>query len=395
MTAKPETTSVHGDEPLRETTSLAPPIYQTSTFIANSPEDFGVMSTELHHQRNYARYGNPNHEQVETVLAKLEGAESALVTGSGMGAFSTMMLTFLSAGDHVVAQRIHYGGVIGFLEKMAKFGIRITFVDQTDPQAFEDAITPDTKVILIESPSNPTMHLTDVAAVAAIGKKHGVLTICDNTYATPINMRPIDMGVDIVWHSATKYLGGHHDLIAGAIAASKAHIDTIWKMSISVGASLNGFDSWLLLRGMRTLQLRVEKHNDNALAVAHALEQHPAVTAVYYPGLASHPQHALAQQQMSGFTGMLAFEVDTDPASADRFIHELQYGMLAASLGGIHTLVARPAAMLAGVVTEDEFAARGVSSRMIRMSVGLEDADDLIADLHTNLDKLQQHQPQA
>lgn len=382
------TTLIHGDAAVQRSHSVAPPIYQTSTFSADSAEAYMDMSLTPHHQAYYARYGNPNHEQAEAVIAQLEGAESALVTSSGMGAFSTLILALMESGAHVIAQEVHYGGVTGFLNKMAKFGIETTYVDQRDPQQFADAIRPNTQLILTETPGNPSMAITDLAAVAAIGKQHGIITLCDNTFATPINQRPLDFGIDIVWHSATKYLGGHHDLIAGAIASSQDMIERIWRWSISAGAVLNGFDSWLLLRGMRTLALRVKQHNETALKVAAFLESHPKVAYVYYPGLPSHPQHELAAQQMSGFGGMLSFELDADTATTDRFIDSLQYSSLAASLGGIHSLITRPAAMLAAVMSEAEFEERGIAPKLVRLSVGLEDAEDLIADLQANLDAL-------
>jgi cystathionine beta-lyase/cystathionine gamma-synthase len=377
-----ETRAIHADEPLNETTSLAPPIYQTSTFVAHSPDEFTEMANEPQHPRFYARYGTPTHAQTQAVIAALEGADNALLTGSGMGAVTTLALSLLEAGAHVIAQKIHYGGTIGLFEKLLpRFGVETTFVDQTDPAAFADAIKPNTRLIVVETPTNPLMLLTDLRAIAALGREHGIVTVADNTFATPINQRPLELGIDLVLHSATKYLGGHHDLIAGVIAGRADQIESLWRTSLVVGATLNAFDSWLLLRGLRTLNLRVERHNQTALTIAKLLADHPRVSAVYYPGLDSHPQHALACAQMSGFTGMLSFELDGDFAAAERFLSSLRLVQRAASLGGTHTLAVQPAAMLAASLTEDEFRARGVPPSLIRLSVGLENVRDITDDL--------------
>lgn len=383
----PETRAIHADKHLNETTSLAPPIYQTSTFVAHSADEFAEMATAPQHPRFYARYGNPTHAQTQAVIAALEGAEGALLTGSGMGAMTTIAFSLLESGAHVVAQQVHYGGTIGLFEKlMPKFGVETTYVDQTDPDAFAAAIRPNTRLILVETPTNPLMLLTDLRAIAALGKQHGIITVADNTFATPINQRPLDFGIDLVFHSATKYLGGHHDLIAGVLAGPAALIERLWRTSLTVGASLNAFDSWLLLRGLRTLELRVKRHNDNALTIARALEGHPALKAVYYPGLESHPQHALAQAQMSGFTGMLSLELCGGYAAAERFISGLTLVERAASLGGVHTLIVHHTSMLASVLTEEQFAQRGILPGLVRLSVGLEHPQDILNDIRAALD---------
>lgn len=382
---RPETRAIHADTPLNETTALAPPIYQTTTFVAPTPDKFTAMATEPAHPRFYTRYGNPTNQQTEAILAGLEGADRALLFGSGMGAFSTLVLALLQAGDHVVAQRVHYGGTLGLLEKMAKFGVETTFVDQTDPAAFEAALRPTTRLLIVETPTNPLMLLTDLRAVADLARAHGILTLADNTFATPVNQRPLELGIDLVWHSATKYLGGHHDVVAGAVAGRADLIETLWRMAISVGATLNAFDSWLLLRGLRTLALRVRQHNANAQHIAAALDALPGVTRVHYPGLASHPQHALARQQMDGFTGMVSFEIEGDLARVERFISALRLVVRAASLGGIHSLIVHPASMLAAVLSEDEWAERGVPPTLVRLSVGLEHPDDVLDDIRQAL----------
>ncbi len=388
-TFKPATLAIHVDDGLDQSDSLAPPIYQTSTFKADTAAEFDAMATEPFHSAFYARYGNPTGDHARRIIAELESADDALLTASGMGAFTTIVLALLASGDHVVAQQVHYGGTIGLLENvMKKFGITTTFVDQTDPAAFEAAIQPNTRLMIVETPTNPVMAITDLRAIADIAQKHGVLTLADNTFATPINQRPLEFGIDMVYHSATKYFGGHHDLIAGAIAARGDLMQKLWRTSLAVGATLNAFDGWLLVRGLRTLKLRVEQHNANALQLAQALSDHPRVTQVYYPGLETHPQYALAKSQMSGFSGMLSFEIDGTMQMANQLIDNLQLVDRAASLGGIHSLIVSPAAMLAAVMTEDDFKARGVATGLLRLSVGLEDIDDLIIDFYEALDSI-------
>jgi methionine-gamma-lyase len=385
------TTSIHADKPHNETSSLSPPIHQTTTFTADSEAQFTEMATQPQHPRFYTRYGNPNHAQVQEIIAQLEKTDNALVTASGMGALVAVLMTFLESGAHVVAQKVHYGGTIGFLEKvLSKFGVTASFVDQADLEGFEAAIQPNTKLMIVETPTNPLMLITDLKAVGELARKHNILTIADNTFATPVNQRPIELGIDLVYHSATKYLGGHHDVIAGAIAGPNDLIEQIWRTSIALGATLNAFDSWLILRGLRTLVLRVRQHNDNALAVARALQSHPKISAVYYPGLEDHPQHDLAKSQMDGFTGMLSFELDGDYRMAQTFIANLKLVERAASLGGIHTLIVHPAAMLAAVLTEEQFIERGVQPSLVRLSVGLEGAEDIIQDIYQALDSIGQ-----
>jgi methionine-gamma-lyase len=264
---------------------------------------------------------------------------------------------------------------------LPRLGIDVTVVDQTDAAAFESALKPATKLIIVESPSNPAMRLTDLRAVSAIAKSRGIITMIDNTFATPVNQRPAALGIDLIAHSATKFMGGHSDIIAGAVAGSAAHLDKIWETSLILGSVLGPMDSWLLLRGLRTLPLRVEKHNRSALAIARLLESRSEVKAVNYPGLESHPQHELARQQMSGYGGILSFELHGGVDAAERFISNMTLASRAASVGGHETLVVRPAAMLAHQVSEEEFIKTGVNPGLIRLSVGLEDERDLLDDI--------------
>ena len=376
-----ETKLIHGDRELNSTSAVAPPIFQTATFRGDSAQDFADRASRPRHPEFYTRYGNPTLSQVESVLASLEGAESALVTGSGMAAVSATVLALVSQGDHVVAQKNHYGGTLNLLNSFVpRFGVEVTQIDQTDIAAFEKAVRPNTRLILIESPSNPLMTLTDIGAVAKLARSRRITTLIDNTFATPINQKPLDLGIDLAFHSATKYFGGHSDLIAGAVMGSSESITKIWNAHVILGAALGPFDAWLMLRGLRTLSLRVRQHNQNAMALAEFLKGHKAVKVVHYPGLKSHPQHELARKQMSGFGGMLAFEVNGGYQAADRFLSRIRLASRAASLGGIESLAVHPASNFLHYMTLEQAAKIGIAPGLLRISVGLEGKEDLIAD---------------
>jgi methionine-gamma-lyase len=383
-----ETLLIHGDRPLNVTSCVSPPIYQTSTFRGKSAEDFADRSIRPRHSEYYTRCGNPTLAQAESVLAALEGAESALVTASGMGAVTVAALTVLDQGAHVVAQTNHYGGTHDLLrDLLPRLGIHVTQVDQSNSLEFERAMQPNTKLVLLESPSNPTLKLTDLQAVAQIAKAHGALTLIDNSFATSVNQRPLELGIDLVFHSATKYFGGHSDLIAGVVMGKKALIERIWNNHLIIGAVLGPFDAWLLLRGLRTLALRVRQQNANALGLAQFLEKHPAVKVVHYPGLASHPQHELARQQMSGFGGMLSFDLKGGYQAATRLLNSLRLPSIAASLGGVETLVVHAATNFAHDMTPEHAESVGITPGLIRVSVGIEALCDLIADFRQALEK--------
>ena len=359
---------------------LAPAIHPASTFKASDPEEFARMASEPRHPRFYTRYGNPTHREAEALIAAAEGAETAQLFASGMAAVSAAVLTFCGQGDHLVLQRVHYGGVTSMAsELLPRLGIEVTAVDQRDTEALVQAIRPNTKVVLLETPSNPLLYLTDLRRVTG----HGPVTIVDSTLASPVNQRPLDLGADLVMHSATKYLGGHSDLVGGVIAGSNELLERIWQTTLLLGATSSAFDAWLLTRGLRTLQLRVQRANATAQRIAEALEQQ--VGAVHYPGLASHPQHELAKQQMpGGYGGVLSFEV-ADYETSDRVIRTVKRFALAASLGGVHSLITHPAAMLSGVLTPEQLAAAGVSPGLIRLAIGLEPPAELIDDLTSAL----------
>jgi methionine-gamma-lyase len=382
----PDSLAIHADRDLNDSHAVAPPIWQTSTFWADSGPEFLDMATAPRHDRFYTRYGNPNHSQVEAVVAALEGADAAMVTSSGMAAITGAVLANVSAGDHVVAQTSLYAGTIGLLKKvLPRFGVEATLVDQRDPQNFAAAIRPNTRLIVVETPSNPVAAVTDLAAVAELARGRGIITIADNTFATPVNQRPLALGIDLVVHSATKYLGGHSDLVAGVVVGPAGRLQGIWEDAIALGSSPAPFDAWLLLRGLRTLPLRVARHNRSAAAIAAFLEGHPAVSRVHYAGLESHPQHDVARRQMSGFGGVVSFELGGGFEAAERAIAAMRLPRRAASLGGVESLVVHPAAMWAGSLDAEQLAASGIEAGLIRLSVGLEDERDLIADLERAL----------
>jgi methionine-gamma-lyase len=382
----PQTKAVYTSKKLNRTSAISPPIWQTTTFSAETAEEFAEIAVATKPAEFYTRYGNPNHKMVEETLAALEGGEAALVAGSGMGAIFAAIAGNLQSGDHVVAQRTHYAGTTTLLKEfLPRWGIAVTFVDQTRKSEFADAIRPQTKLIYVETPVNPLMQITDLRAIVELARTHGITTICDNTFATPINQRPLELGIDAVVHSATKYIGGHHDVTAGILVGSTEMVERTWRFALVAGATLSPFDGWLLLRGLRTLGLRVERHNQNGMALAKFLERSPKVSRVYYPGLESHPQHELARSQMSGFTGMLSVELRGGYAAADRLISSLELATRAASLGGFETLVVHPASMWSLQLSRELREQTGINEGLVRISVGLEDETDLLRDFERAL----------
>lgn len=386
---RPDSRAIHADRSANETDAVVPPIWLTSTFWAETDEEFLEKASTPGCDRFYTRAGNPNQTQASKVVAALEGAEAAVVAGSGMGAISSTILAFAGSGDHIVAQRNLYAGTTSFLSGLAvKLGIETTFVDQRDPLEFEAAMRPTTRLVVLETPSNPLLRVTDLRAVAAVARARGALSIIDNTVATPINQRPIEFGVDIVMHSATKYMGGHSDVIAGAVAGGREYIDRIAHVLTQTGAILGPFESWLLLRGLRSLPVRMERHNRNAMAVAGFLAGHPSISAVHYPGLDSHPQHALAQSQMSAFSGLVTADFAGGHDAASRFVSSVRLARRAPSLGGVESLAIHPAAMWARSLSADQMAAMDITPGLVRLSIGLEDERDLLDDFDRALQQV-------
>ena len=378
-----QTRLIHGAATAEETTAVSPPIYQTATYRLRTPEEGAVLAEAVAPATFYTRYGSPNEKQVEVLLADLEGAEAALAVGSGMAAITVALMAHLRAGDHVVAQQAHYTAALTLLtQTLPGYGVEVTLVPGADAAAFAAAMRPNTRVVYTESPTNPTMELTDLAATAAIAHAGGALAITDNTFASSYNQQPLALGYDLVVHSATKYLNGHADVTAGAIMGARAHIERAWESLRVYGPVLHPFEAWLLRRGLLTYPLRMAVHNRNALAIATFLESHPAVSRVYYPGLVSHPQHTLATRQMpGGYGGMLAFEMRGGYDAAYRLIGRTRVCVLAVSLGGVETLITHPASMIHTRQTDAERAAAGISPGLIRLSVGIEDLADIQADL--------------
>jgi methionine-gamma-lyase len=382
-----QTRLIHSPQAENDTTAVSPPIFQTSTFMVRTPEEGAELAEQVAPAMFYTRYGSPNTKQVEALLADLEGSEAALAVGSGMAAIATAILANVRMGDHVVAQHTHYTATMSLLaHTLPGYGIEVTQVDQRDPEAFARAVRPNTKIIYTESPTNPTMDLTDLQATAEIAHAAGALAITDNTFASPYNQRPLELGYDLVVHSATKYLNGHADVTAGAIMGSKELIESAWEYARVHGPVLHPFEAWLLRRGLQTFGLRMEAHNSNALVVAQLLEEHPAVKRVFYPGLMSHPQHKLACHQMvGGFGGMLSFEMKGGYDAAYQVVSKTTLCLLAVSLGGVETLITHPASMIHTRQTDEERERAGISPGLIRLSVGVENVNDIIEDLEQAL----------
>jgi cystathionine beta-lyase/cystathionine gamma-synthase len=362
---------------------MALPIYQTSTFeVTDNDEQLRVTGSD----RYYTRYGNPTNSVAEKTVAALEGVDAALTFSSGMGAITTTIMALLKGGDHIVAQRDIYGGTHKFLSQwLPKFGVETTFVDTTDYQQHEQAIRPNTKLLYVESPTNPSIRVVDLQRIASLAKQQGLISMIDSTFGTPINQRPAEYGLDLIMHSGTKYLGGHTDLICGVVAGRKELIDKILATRTTIGNCMDPHASWMLVRGMKTLAVRVARQNENALRVAEFLEQHSKVRQVHYPFLKSHAQHALALSQMSGGGGMVTFEVEGTGEDARRVSEGMRLFTLAPSLGGVESLVCIPVLTSHLSVPEEERRKMGVTEQMIRLSVGIESAHDLVADLENAL----------
>jgi cystathionine beta-lyase/cystathionine gamma-synthase len=379
-----ETQAVRGGADLRKKNGpVATPIYQTATFeVTDNDQQLRATPTDMF----YTRYGNPTHTVVERAVRELEGTDRALLFASGMAAITTSVLALLKSGDHVVAQRDIYGGAAKFLGQwLPKLGIETTFVDTTDYEQHERAIRPATRLLYLESPTNPIVRVVDLKRVVGIAKKHNLITMIDSTFATPINSRPAEFGIDLIMHSATKYLAGHSDLVAGVVAGRSELIEPIHSTRTTLGASMDPHAAWLLLRGIKTLAVRVQRQNENALRIAQFLSQHPNVRRVHYPFLDGHPQRPVAIEQMRGGGGIVSFEVEGTGQDARKLSEALTLFTLAPSLGGVDSLVCIPVLTSHAMVSAEHRAKMGVTEQLIRLSVGIEHADDLIADLEQAL----------
>lgn len=352
------------------------PIHLSTTFAKKS-------INEVERGYVYSRSGNPTRDALERKLAILENAKYGLAFSSGLAAESTILLALLKKGDHVVAFDDLYGGTKRlFNQVMERFGIEFTYVDAREPENVKGAIKENTKMIWLETPTNPLLKLADIRAISEIAHERGLIVVVDNTFASPYFQNPLNLGADIVLHSVTKYIGGHSDVVGGAVMVNDDELYEKLKFhQNAVGAILSPFDSWLVMRGIKTLAVRMERHEKNAMKIAEYLEEHPLVERVYYPGLPSHPQHELAKMQMKGFGGMLSFELEGGLEEAIRFVESLEVFALAESLGGVESLIELPAIMTHASVPKEEREKVGIRDSLIRVSVGIEDVEDLIEDL--------------
>lgn len=379
------TKAIHGGHKKDQFGALATPIHQTATFIFDSAEQGGKRFSLEEEGYIYTRLGNPTNTQLEEKLALLEGAEAAVSTGSGIGAIASAFWTILKSGDHVIASKTLYGCTFAYLNHgLSRFGVDVTFVDVTNPENIKNAMKDNTKVIYIESPSNPTLEVADIKSISKIAhSKENCVVIVDNTFCTPYIQRPIELGADIVVHSGTKFLNGHGDVISGFVVGKEEYINQVRLFGIKdmTGSCLSPFDAFLIIRGMKTLEIRMEKHCSNAMKVADFLENHPAVLKVYYPGLKSFKQYDLAKKQMSLPGAVIAFEVKGGIEEGKKVINNVELCKLAVSLGDAETLIQHPASMTHSPYTPEERKEANISDGLIRIAVGLENVEDIISDL--------------
>ncbi|MFT5777065.1 methionine gamma-lyase [Hyphomonas sp.] len=374
----------HGYNPADNANALTPPLHLTSTFAFQTAEQGGALFAGEAEGHIYSRISNPTVALLESRIASLDGAEAGLCTASGMGAISATMWTLLKPGDEIITDKTLYGCTFSFMrDGLSRFGITITHVDLRDPENLRAAISDKTRIVYFETPANPNMRLVDIRAVSDIAHAAGALVLVDNTYASPMLTRPISLGADFVLHSATKYLGGHGDLVAGAVCGPAEAIHEIRMVGVKdmTGSVMSPFNAMLVMRGLKTLQLRMARHCESGLKVAEWLEAQAGVAAVYYPGLASHPQHDLAKRQMPGFGGMIAFELEGGYDAGMAMMNRLKLICRAVSLGDAETLIQHPASMTHSTYTPEERHAHGISDGLVRLSVGLEDVGDLLDDL--------------
>ena len=375
-----ETISVHGRLPRSHGNGpVSTPIYQSATFRAESVAEQERLRTG---DQFYTRYGNPTQSKAEEMVAALEGADAGLVFASGMAAITSVLLTALRPGDHLLIQRELYGGTFEFVTKwLPRLHIDVTMFEAARAAECERLLRPNTRAIYMESPTNPTLQLVDIRATTECAKRHGIRTMMDNTFASPVNQLPHALGVDVVIHSATKYLAGHSDLVCGAVTGRQDFITELHETRTTLGGTMDPLAAWLLMRGIKTLGVRMARQNGSAMAIAEYLYSHSAVRRVNYPFLSQHPQHALAKAQMRGGGGMMSVELDADAAGATRFVESLRVFSLAGSLGGVESLATIPAATTHARLSANERTAMGISDGLVRLSVGIEAVEDLIADI--------------
>ena len=384
------TKSVHaGEKPDANTGAVATPIYETSVFAFSSTRELVEVVSKEKAGYIYTRWDNPTIRAAEKKTAELEDAEDAAVFSSGMAAITSTLLTIVSSGDHVVSTRDLYGGTLQFFRNiLPKFGVEVSLAEATDFDEMASMVRKNTKVIYAETPTNPTLKIVDLSKIARLGKKKGLITVIDSTFASPFNMKPLQLGIDVVVHSATKYLGGHNDVTAGVVCGSEDFIKKLKETRKILGGTLDPLAAWLLLRGLKTLGLRMERHNSNGMQIAKYLENHPKVKKVYYPGLRSRPQHTIAKKQMKGFGGVVSFEIRGDSQKTMNFVENLRLCSLAASLGGTETLVTQPVTSSHYFVSAEDRKEAGITDQLVRLALGIEDPEDIIADLDQAFSKI-------
>ncbi|MEV4009974.1 aminotransferase class I/II-fold pyridoxal phosphate-dependent enzyme [Nonomuraea angiospora] len=381
---RPETRTVHVPQPVIEgSRPITVPIYQTSGFIFDDPAVMADAMGRADGPFVYGRYTNPTVRSLEEAVSGLEGGVGAIATGSGMGAINTVLLGLLKPGDHLIAQKSLYGGTAAMINDLVgRFGITVTYVPENDPAALRAAVRPETRLVYLETISNPMTLVADLPGMCAAARELGILSVVDNTFATALLCRPIEHGADIVVHSTTKYLSGHTDVVGGlAVFASTELYEKVWHFAIELGASADPFAAWLSLRGLQTLALRMERHCSNARLLATRLASHPAVTAVHWPGLATHPSHDLAGKLLSDFGGVLSFDLAGGRAAGEKFMSSVRLMLLAPSLGGVETLVMHPATTSHRSLSAGELARHGIGEGTVRIAVGIEHPEDLWADV--------------
>lgn len=385
----PATRAIHHDyAPANHSHSLTPPVHMTSTFVFPDTATGSALFAGEIEGHIYSRISNPTVALLESRVANLEGAEAGLATASGMGAISATLWTLVKPGDEIITDKTLYGCTFAFMrDGLSRFGVKVTHVDLRDPDNLREAISEQTRIVYFETPANPNMRLVDIVAVSAVAKQAGALTVVDNTYASPLLTRPIELGADFVIHSATKYLGGHGDLVAGVVCGRADLIHDIRMIGVKdmTGSVMAPLTAMLVMRGLKTLQLRMARHCESGQTVAEWLERHPAVSEVYYPGLPSHPQHELACCQMSAFGGMIAFELKGGFEAGTAMMDQLRLIQRAVSLGDAESLIQHPASMTHSTYSQEERLEHGISDGLVRLSVGLEDLVDILADLENAL----------
>ena len=384
------TSSVHaGELRQQEANAITTPIYQTSTFWFRNSKEVTDYQEGKSDREEYGRYGNPTWRAVERKISALEGGEETVLFASGMCAATTTFMALLEEGSHLIVTSDCYRRTRQFIEQfLSRMGVEWTVIEPSNLDAFRDAIRPNTKIFFTESPTNPYLRVIDVPAFTEVARAAGVMTIIDSTFATPVNHRALDDGADLVLHSATKYLGGHNDLLAGTVTGPREIIDPVRKALGVLGGIIDAHAAWLLLRGIKTLDIRMARHNENGLALATYLETHPKIKSVFYPGLVSHPDYEVAQRVMKGFGGVVTFEIDTDLEGAMRFIDSTQIPYQAPSLGGVESLIELPVTMSFWDKSKEERARLGITDTLVRYACGIENSADIIADIEQALAKV-------